>query len=241
MKNIVGHPIAAYSALLTLLRLPLQKSIEHFESVLGLLPKLLEVSVPQLMLMAYVELWERFETIFPRKLYTVTIGNLLLEKSSQQILKHDEVCFDPLIALRVNPKVFRCPPLMQLILRIISSYLFASRIELQRQILAAPPVASKGQKVTDGGRPMVIPPETQEKEREELMNALIGAQESAAVQILLELCLPIDEAERLESSQVSTLREIQCLVCSALHQIFITDPMLMKLVHFQVRAAHFSA
>ena len=30
------------------------------------------------------------------------------------------------------------------------------------------------------------------------------------------------------------LREIQCLVCSTLHQMFITDPKLAKLVHFQV-------
>ena len=31
------------------------------------------------------------------------------------------------------------------------------------------------------------------------------------------------------------LREIQCLICSTLHQMFITDPKLAKLVHFQVK------
>lgn len=31
------------------------------------------------------------------------------------------------------------------------------------------------------------------------------------------------------------LREIQCRVCSALHQMFIADTNIAKLVHFQVR------
>ena len=31
------------------------------------------------------------------------------------------------------------------------------------------------------------------------------------------------------------LREIQCLVCSTLHQMFIMEPKLVKLVHFQVK------
>ena len=40
------------------------------------------------------------------------------------------------------------------------------------------------------------------------------------------------------------LREIQCIVCSTLHQMFISDPKLAKLVHFQVHGicqniAHF--
>ena len=33
--------------------------------------------------------------------------------------------------------------------------------------------------------------------------------------------------------QLSTLREIQCLVCSYLHQAFIAEPSMVKLVHFQ--------
>ena len=36
------------------------------------------------------------------------------------------------------------------------------------------------------------------------------------------------------------LREIRCLVCSTLHQMFIADPKLAKLVHFQVSDRVFS-
>ena len=60
-------------------------------------------------------------------------------------------------------------------------------------------------------------------EREELKNALIAAQESAAVQILLEAGLAKSE----------NVREVK-LICSYLHETFINDPNLAKLVHFQV-------
>lgn len=38
------------------------------------------------------------------------------------------------------------------------------------------------------------------KDREELRLALVAAQESAAIQILLECCLPMDEQEKVRMS-----------------------------------------
>ena len=43
-----------------------------------------------------------------------------------------------------------------------------------------------------------------ESEREELKNALIAAQESAAVQILLECCLPRGEEEQVSVTNIDT-------------------------------------
>ena len=65
---------------------------------------------------------------------------------------------------------------------------------------------------------------TNDMEREELRIALIAAQESAAVQILLEAGLT--DAE-------TNIREVK-LICAYLHETFINDPNLAKLVHFQV-------
>lgn len=96
-------------------------------------------------------------------------------------------------------------------------------------------------------------------------------QESAAVQLLLEVCLPTAEEQLLgantesllrsirgpwagkskqgkleqknrrnmedvepEGGLLSDLREVQCLICCLLHQMFIADPNIAKLVHFQV-------
>ena len=135
-----------------------------------------------------------------------------------------------------------------------------------------------------------------QQERDQLRDALIAAQESAAVQILLELCLPSSSQVRtsrpcpcnlnvcFSTSCISILmcaefvdfvltlhsliyldkttstrvtrvmhlrvqessgllherREVQSVVCTYLHQKFIADPALVKLVHFQVRL-HFLA
>ena len=43
-----------------------------------------------------------------------------------------------------------------------------------------------------------------------------------------------EEAEP-EGGLLSDLREVQCLICCSLHQMFIADPNIAKLVHFQVR------
>jgi integrator complex subunit 2 len=91
---------------------------------------------------------------------------------------------------------------------------------------------------------------TNDGEREELRAALVATQESAAVQILLEICLgtPRGEQEDVASSsgsrrrgekesaasQLTDLREVRALICSYLHEAFIADPFLAKLVHFQV-------
>lgn len=58
-------------------------------------------------------------------------------------------------------------------------------------------------------------------------------QESAAVQMLLETCLETEE-DRTTPGQLWALQEIRSLVCSHLHQVFIADTSLAKLVHFQV-------
>ena len=60
-------------------------------------------------------------------------------------------------------------------------------------------------------------------------------QESAAVQIILEagLLKDQDEHELEEKIGHSNVKEIR-LICSYLHESFIADPTLAKLVHFQV-------
>lgn len=87
------------------------------------------------------------------------------------------------------------------------------------------------------------------------------------MQILLEICLPTEEEkgqsssadllrdvqsppgpeggaeaeeeeeEEEEQSLLCNLREVQCLICCLLHQMYIADPNIVKLVHFQVCSA----
>ena len=75
-------------------------------------------------------------------------------------------------------------------------------------------------------------------ERDELKNALVATQESAALQILLEACIPTEE-EKKSDSLLTDLREVQSIVCLYLHEAFISDPNMAKLVHFQVNGLIF--
>ena len=68
------------------------------------------------------------------------------------------------------------------------------------------------------------------KDRQELKNSLISAQDTACIQILLDLLLIIKK----KSNELS-MRETQCLICSFIHQRFIDNSSLAELVHFQVQ------
>lgn len=72
----------------------------------------------------------------------------------------------------------RCAALLAIVLRVLQASLAASRSQLARHILDKPLVPGKTGQLTT------------ETEREELKTALIATQESIAVQVLLEACLP---------------------------------------------------
>ena len=67
------------------------------------------------------------------------------------------------------------------------------------------------------------------KERSDLKNSLISIQETGVIQILLDL-IPIIE----ERTNELVAREIKCLICGFIHQMFIENTNLAELVHFQV-------
>lgn len=69
----------------------------------------------------------------------------------------------------------RCPPLLDLLVRILMGYLAGSRALLSQYLQAHPASRTEGMAV--------------EQEREELRAALVTAQESASIQILLEFCV----------------------------------------------------
>ncbi len=54
-------------------------------------------------------------------------------------------------------------------------------------------------------------------------------------QVLLEACMPTEEERSEPLSLLSDLKEVQALICSYIHEAFIAEPNLAKLVHFQVK------
>lgn len=83
----------------------------------------------------------------------------------------------------------RCPPILDIVLRVLSAYLQASRVFLHNHMLSNPILENAAQA---------------ERERHDLKSALIAAQESAIIQILLECCLPREDEQREVNTHKST-------------------------------------
>ncbi|XP_048582667.1 integrator complex subunit 2 isoform X2 [Nematostella vectensis] len=212
------RPTAAMLLLTKLQTLEPSQLIPYMDPLVRSLPLLLLVPTPRRLLTLCCDIWTRLSTIIPRKLWLATV-NVLCHEGPQPYTDED-LARDPLTVLRCDRRVFRCPPMFDIVVRVLLAYLAASRTMLSQHLHTqqAPRTNS-----------------AVEQEREELRVALVAAQESAAVQLLLEICLPNEQDKQEESCSMHScvLREIKCRVCSSLHQMFIADPSLAKLVHFQ--------
>ncbi|TRY97168.1 hypothetical protein DNTS_020330, partial [Danionella cerebrum] len=233
--------------------------IPYAEALTGSMGLLLEDGVSRRILQTVNKLWMVLNTVMPRRLWVMTVNALqpTLKLLRQQRYTQNDLMVDPLIVLRCDPRVFRCPPLMDITLHMLNGYLLASKAYLNAHLKETAEFDRQANLGLSGQ------PDTPEVTREELKNALLAAQDSAAVQILLEVCLqlrgggaddsllsnvqPVPEIPMRrqvggtgahgeceeEGGLLSDLREVQCLICCLLHQMFIADPNIAKLVHFQ--------
>ncbi len=183
------------------------------QDFVSLLPLLLRDDIPRMILERCKKIWWRLNSVFPDSLWVMTV-NAFRSKSSISVgrLTWKDIVHDPLYVLRCDQRVFRCPELLEITLHILNAFLTASRTILHEHLMDKPSKSLE-----------------EEKDREDLKVALIAAQESAAVQVLLEICLPTQSGDGL----LNPSREVQGLICSHLHHSFIADPNLAKLVHFQ--------
>uniref|UniRef100_A0A669CRK8 Integrator complex subunit 2 n=1 Tax=Oreochromis niloticus TaxID=8128 RepID=A0A669CRK8_ORENI len=229
--------------------------IPYAEALTASMALLLEPAVPRRILQTANKLWMGLNTVMPRRLWVMTVNALQPSAKllRQQRYTQNDLMVDPLIVLRCDQRVYRCPPVMDIVLHMLNGYLLASKAYLQCHLKETADFDRQSQTVSSLGVPGQ--PDTPEVTREELKNALLSAQDSAAVQILLEVCLPSSEEQQLgattdsllrsirgpggveaaepEGGLLSDLREVQCLICCLLHQMFIADPNIAKLVHFQ--------
>ncbi|XP_043910471.1 integrator complex subunit 2 [Protopterus annectens] len=255
-RTVAGSHTQLIQILEHLTLLPPSELIPYAEVLTSNMTKLLNPGIPRRILQTVNKLWMALNRVMPRRLWVMTVNALQssVYNTRMQRYTQNDLMIDPLIVLRCDQRVYRCPPLMDIILHMLNGYLLASKAylsahlketaELDKQFLSNSATAQ-----TD----------TPEVTREELKNALLAAQDSAAVQILLEICLPTEQekaqgprpesllkslqsgaprcpseyTEQQEDGLLCNLREVQCLICSLLHQMFIADPNIAKLVHFQ--------
>lgn len=210
-----------------LLRLMLRKAPSDIwplaETMIQYFRNILKETVPRLIQDLYKQVWIRLNTVLPRRLWTMSINALMPDDNvfKMTALQQELALFDPLLVLRCDERVFRCPDILAIVLRILQASLAASKSQLARHMLDKPlQPAEKPQQVQS------------ENDRDELRMTLVASQESVAVQILLEACLKIEEDHNVLGRE-SELREIRGLICQYIHHVFISEPSLARLVHFQ--------
>ncbi|XP_059612357.1 integrator complex subunit 2 [Phlebotomus argentipes] len=188
--------------------------IKYFKNIL-------RDDTPRLVTELYKQVWVRLNTVLPRRLWTMSINALLPE---DQLIKNfslvqESLCIDALQVLRCDERIFRCPDALSIVLRILQASLAASKSQLSRHIQDKPLIEKIGLMQS-------------EAEREELKMALVYSQETVAVQILLEACLETENDRNLPG-RLWALREVRGIICSHIHQVFISEITLAKLVMFQ--------
>ena len=83
--------------------------------------------------------WFRLNAVFPRKLWALTANHLnhasdgSAPHSSKRITQ-DDLVLDPLQVLRCDTRVFRCAPVLEIVLYMVRGCLAASRTHLTRHI-----------------------------------------------------------------------------------------------------------
>ncbi|XP_031822386.1 integrator complex subunit 2 isoform X2 [Sarcophilus harrisii] len=222
--------------------------IPYAEVLTSNMNQLLNSGVPRRILQTVNKLWMVLNTVMPRRLWVMTVNALQpsMKLVRQQKYTQNDLMIDPLIVLRCDQRVHRCPPLMDITLHMLNGYLLASKAYLSSHLKET--AEQDIRPAPNNTLGLVVQADAPEVTREELKNALLAAQDSAAVQILLEICLPTEEEktkgiiqsatnnkgiEEGEDNLLCNLREVQCLICCLLHQMYIADPNIAKLVHFQ--------
>lgn len=201
---------------------------------------LLRPDVPRHLQWQYTRLWCRLSQVYADRLWLLTVnslrcsvndGNGCRVETPGPRVSADHLLHEPLTVLRCDPSVFRTPPMLHIVLQLLTIQLAASRAQLLRH-LQQQQKQQHQQQQQQQDQQNTATPIVSDTELEELRSAVVLAQESAAVQILLEACLETSQ-DRKRLGGAHLLQEVRSLICCQLHQLFIDNTMLAKLVHFQ--------
>ncbi|CAF0784454.1 unnamed protein product [Rotaria sordida] len=153
---------------------------------------------------------------FRGQLLTLKTAQILLDNNQ---LTYDDLCADPHCLLRFPLQLYNYPSIIQIILFIMREILIASRHYFERIIKA------KQQQQPLQQTDMIC---IQDVKSKQLQETLIHTQEALVIQILLDVL-----HQYKKTACLPAYRELQGVICSFIHQMFITNPVLAKLVHFQ--------
>lgn len=213
-------PGRAVPVLKALLKLPPEDIAQNADLIVDNLPKVFKRRVPRSIKNLYMDIWLRLNGVLPISFWRKSLSSIMASEDYINRCSYAvENMLDPLQVLRCSREVFHCPYTLMILLRILQGSLAASKAHLSIQMQSKQIIDKNGQVQID-------------TDREELKTALIASQESAAVHILLEVLADMHAKGGTRVSALE-LREAQGIICSFIHQAFISEPSLAKLVHFQ--------
>ncbi|XP_075250414.1 integrator complex subunit 2-like [Convolutriloba macropyga] len=214
-------------SLLAMIKMTENDSVNMLDAFVSILPGLLKPNIAQRIHNLVFDVWNCINACLPRRLWVKTVNVLISNSNIPAKYTISDLTNDPLIVLKCDERVFRCPTLLTIILRVLSAFLVSSRVYLSHQISFCSGNSNSPSAIKD-------------LEKEDLRAALISTQESTAIQMMLEICLATCEMEEFDNKEASKsscerlkLREVQGIVCSHVHQMFLEDSNIIKLVHFQ--------
>ncbi|CAO3587733.1 unnamed protein product [Absidia cylindrospora] len=163
---------------------------------------------------AFISTWEYFHLFIPHEIWLWTINTL---NTHDTIYGFDDLVKSPLLIFESDQRIFRSEKLLLLWLHILSCIRTSSKHRIWKRfhtVYSPTDIRINGRNVM----------------------ALINAQDSAILQLLLELC---HEKKEDHSNQVSLLLARK-LICRYIHGVFIDDRdnLLTKTLHFQTYAAN---
>ncbi|XP_013972203.2 integrator complex subunit 2 isoform X4 [Canis lupus baileyi] len=149
--------------------------IPYAEVLTSNMNQLLNSGVPRRILQTVNKLWMVLNTVMPRRLWVMTVNALQpsIKFVRQQKYTQNDLMIDPLIVLRCDQRVHRCPPLMDITLHMLNGYLLASKAYLSAHLKETAEQDRPSQNNTIG---LVGQTDGPEVTREELKNALLAAQ-----------------------------------------------------------------
>ncbi|XP_037934107.1 integrator complex subunit 2-like [Teleopsis dalmanni] len=218
LKAVQSHPGLSFMVFKALLKLPTDEMAQYAELIVENIPKVFNEVVPRLTQDLYKTIWSILNTTLPISFWKTTL-NMIMSSTDTTKLNIFNENIDPLRVLRCKRKVFYSPYMLVILIRILNGSVAAYRACLNNQVYGKQIVDKNGQIQSDS-------------DREELKTALLASQESATVQILLELLTKLQKCAT-QCIYKLRLRESQGIICTYIHQTFITEPALAKLVHFQ--------
>ncbi|XP_030378999.1 integrator complex subunit 2 [Scaptodrosophila lebanonensis] len=203
-----------------LLQLPPESLAQYAQLLVNHMPDVFEKSVPRYIKDLYNDLWLRLNAVLPTTFWVLSLKAITSTKDSiSRKTFVNESLLEPMEVLGCPRHVFCSPYMLVILLRILKGSLAASKTYLNVHMQQKQVLDKNGLVQTDA-------------DREELKTTLIASQESAAVHILLEVLEYMANKANTRVAKLE-LREIQGIIGTYVHQVFISEPSLAKLVHFQ--------